>query len=45
MFRLSALYCKTPIYPTSPPRLLGIVLLGLLEMLPPEHEVLKIPTE
>ena len=45
MFRLPSLCCKTPIYPGFPPRLLGAVLSGLLEMLPPELEVLKLPAE
>ena len=45
MFLLPALCCKTPIYPGSPPHLLRAVLSGLLEMLLPGLEVLKIPAE
>ena len=45
MFRLHALCCKTSILPGSSPHFLGAVLSGLLEMLSPGLEALKISTE
>ena len=43
MFRKPALYCNTSIYLGFPPHILRAVLSGLLEILPPRLEVLKIP--
>ena len=44
-FGLPVLCCKSSIKSGFPPCLLGAVLSGLLEMLSPRLEVLKIPTE
>ena len=43
MFRKPALYCNTSIYLGFPPHILRAILSGLLEILPPRLEVLKIP--
>ena len=45
MFTQSALCGKASIWPDSSPYLLRAVLLGLLEILSPELELLKIPKE